>query len=760
MAMKCTAISILLASSIFACSCQDPAPAKNPDSGNQDGGTFQTDLGASRLDSGGLVTDARGNTMDDASSQNLDGQIADGPGFDGGPADPDAGPSQTDAQTRADIGHLPDSGVPPTALQIQPDFISLAMGQTQNLSVDIPPGVAAIWSVDGVAGGNASLGNLVTSANDIRSATFTAPQNASVIPVTRSITVHTFGGLGTALLTLIAPTPSINNVSPNAVDIGAGDTSIVITGQGFVSSTVVELDGVTIMKQYQDWNRIEAIIPAQLLTRAGRRRLVARSPAPGGGIAAIDFKVILRRDILGSNVAANVPSLFNSAIAGSNATLQPALQYPENGAYTPRDFPSPRFSWTHAAAHNVCRVSLRSPTVFVDVYVSSSGLAANENPNLELTSADWIDVISTSVQEFTLSYSVICAEVSGNALTNNSIYESGARDYVITAHDTGGRIVYFSGLVQGLWYIDIAANTAAAEPWIGPDSSFRLQTSECVGCHSFSRNGQRMSYATRSPEWSVELLDIVTSTPSIDVSGTQGAEAVWTSLHPDGTYVLVTDLTSQLVLLDGSTGQVVAQVPTSAAGANSTLAFWSPQGDEFAFVTGTENVNGVTDFADGEIWTMSFSTASGQPQFGAPVRIAGPDVVGGTAYYPAYTPDGDYLIFCRAPSGSAYNNPGAKLWMAKADGSMPAVRLDAANQSGDLYNSWPRWAPSTSDGRYWLMFSSQRSYPPYTNTGPQQLWVTLVDPAALPADPSKPAIWLSGQAPFTGNLTAEWTIAQ
>jgi len=269
-----------------------------------------------------------------------------------------------------------------------------------------------------------------------------------------------------------------------------------------------------------------------------------------------------------------------------------------------------------------------------------------------------------------------------------------------------------------------------------------------------------MSYATRAPNWSVELLNIVTSTPTIDVPGAQGAEAVWTAIHPDGNYVLITDLAAQLVLLDGATGQVLAQVPTGAAGANATQAFWSPQGDAFAFVTGTEGINGVTDFAGGEVWTMSFSITGGQPQFGSPVRIAGPDVTGGTAYYPAFTPDGEYLVFCRAPSGSSYNNPGASLWVAKADGSSAPVQLDAANQVGNLYNSWPRWAPSTSDGRYWLLFSSQRSYPPFNNTGPQQLWVSLVDPSALPGDPSTPAIWLSGQAPFTGNLTAEWTIAQ
>ena len=77
-----------------------------------------------------------------------------------------------------------------------------------------------------------------------------------------------------------------------------------------------------------------------------------------------------------------------------------------------------------------------------------------------------------------------------------------------------------------------------------------------------------------------------------------------------------------------------------------------------------------------------------------------------------------------------------------------------------LSNSWPRWAPTARNGRYWITFSSQRPYPLYIGGGPQQLWVSQIDVNRLPADPSSPAVWLPGQQPFTGNLTAEWSAAQ
>jgi hypothetical protein len=683
------------------------------------------------------------------------------------PVNPDAstpgdtgGTQGPDAQVIPDSGLLRDSGVSPISLQIVPDFISIPLGTTQGLDLNIQAGIPAVWTVDGVTGGDPSVGTIQTLANDVRAATYSAPRQATTVPVTRVINAHTFGGIGTALITLIAPAPTVTSVAPTRVDLGAPDTPIVIDGDGFVSSTLVELDGVALSIQVQTWSRIEAVIPASLLNSAGVRRLVIRSPAPGGGTESIPFTVVLRDSIIGANLPANIAALFNAANSGSNAALRPQLRYPEDSSYAPRDFPSPRFSWSQASTNNVCRLSLRSSAVALDVYVSSVGLAANENPNVQLQASYWTNIVSTSVQEISLSHTVACAELSGGSLVSNTIYESTAQTYYIVPDDAGGKIVYFSGLVEGLWNIDIEANQATAIPWIGPNSAFRLDSGTCVGCHSFSRNGQKMSYAIRDPDWSLELTDIATSTPTVDVAGSQGSEAVWTAMHPDGSYVLVTNLAAQLVLLDGTTGQVVTQVPTAAAGMNATQAFWSPVGDAFAFVTGTEGINGVTDFAGGEIWTMSFTNVGGQIQFGAPVRIAGPDVIGGTAYYPAYSPDGEYLVFCRAPSGSSYNNPDATLWLAKSDGSTAPVHLGRANQTSNISNSWPRWAPSTSNGRYWLLFSSQRNYPPYIGTGPQQLWVSLIDPNALPADPSSAAIWLSGQEPFTGNLTAEWTVSQ
>ena len=82
-------------------------------------------------------------------------------------------------------------------------------------------------------------------------------------------------------------------------------------------------------------------------------------------------------------------------------------------------------------------------------------------------------------------------------------------------------------------------------------------------------------------------------------------------------------------------------------------------------------------------------------------------------YYPAYSPDGDYIVFNRAeprtwviPNGStlenntsSYAHPAAELWLMTRDGEH-LTRLDAANGSGDLQNSYPK--PLTTCSIRWV----------------------------------------------------------
>lgn len=751
---------------VLACS-NEPAANLGPDAGSTSPDVVESDRdGDTRTDGADPLSDG-GGAGDDAGdggpgADGGDGDATDGDGStDGGGDPPDTGPEDaTVVVIDGSIPPAPDGGT----FALTPAAATLQLGQTQRFEVTAPAGSMPIWSVDTVLGGEAATGTIAANpANPLR-AIYTAPFDANVLPRSHEVTALLESGeTAVARVDLIHPAPSITSMVPSALAAGAAAMTVVITGSGFTSATRAELDGVLVTARRTSFFQLQVDLPATLLAFAGERRLTLTNPAPGGGTDTEILLLVLDRNIVGPGVDARIPLLFDAATAGNDAARRPAITYPQDASEAPLDFPAPAVSFTLPAPSNVCRIRYGSDTVQVDHFVNPTNRPVSANPSGTLTPAEWAQIIQSSNTLHELRIEVSCAEVvvQGGvpSIATNTIHTSAPVRYSITRESAGGRIVYFSGLIAGLWRIDIGGLNATGAPWIGPDASFRLNTTTCVGCHSFSSNGGRMSYATYlNDQWEIGTVNVLNDTPTNGFVPGPGEEAVWTAIHPSGNWILSTNVNRQTRLLDAATGQLLGVAPTG--GLDSTLAVWAPDGGSFAYVTGTEANDGVTDFAGGVIWTMSFSMNGTTPVFGAPVQLVGPDVMGGTAYYPFYSPDGQWIVFCRAPSGSAYNNPGAELWMIRANGAGGPVRLANANMGPNLTNSWPRWAPSYGPDRYWLIFSSQRPYPPLIGTGPQQLWVTHIDATRFPNDPSMPAIWLSGQEPFTGNLTAEWTAAQ
>jgi hypothetical protein len=721
----------------------DGAPPNNP----TDTGTIE--------DSGGALPDSGLPPAPDASGD-LDGAI-----------DQDGAPPGDTGTSNADASVIIFDGEPPPppdggALLVMPQVATIELGTRQRFTVDAPMGSTPVWSVNNVAGGDVSTGTIAADPNDPLAAIYTAPLDPPQLPVEHEIRAALSNGAeGTAMIALLYPAPVVTRFSPTSLIAGSATTTLTLIGSGFVSTTRFELDGVGVMQRRRSFYSTDVELPTALLVNAGERRLMIRNPTPGGGAVTIILPVIFDRDLVGPGVDARVPDLFDRAMTGNDPARRPAVTYPQDLSSAPLDFPAPTVSWSLPATLDICRVRYRSAAVLLDQYVNPARRQAFENPNVTVAADIWRGIIQSTPQIHQLAIEVACADLVANggtlSLAGNEIFVSPPVRYVITRDSAGGRIVYFSGLIEGLWRIDIGSLTTTGEPWIGPSTAFRLNSGSCVGCHSFNRDGARMSFGTAiASGWEIGTVGVANEVPSIAFTPGAGAPAVWTSMHPTGNWVLATDEVNQLRLLDANTGAQIAAIPT---GGDTSLAVWAPDGASFAYVRGVTGAEG-TDLGDGRIYTMTFSITNNVPTFGPAVLIAGPDVTGGTAYYPSFSPDGRWIAFCRAPSGTSYNNRGGELWLVRSNGMGAPVRMAGANMGANLANSWPRWAPTYSADRYWLIFSSQRAYPPLIGTGPQQLWVTRVDTSAFPADPSSPAIWLSGQEAFTGNLTAEWAAAQ
>jgi hypothetical protein len=193
--------------------------------------------------------------------------------------------------------------------------------------------------------------------------------------------------------------------------------------------------------------------------------------------------------------------------------------------------------------------------------------------------------------------------------------------------------------------------------------------------------------------------------------------------------------------------------------------------------------------------------------FASPAPLLPSPAPGDNNYYPAFSPDGAFVIYnhvaasgtagaCTANScpNDAFSNPAARVLIMPSSGGT-SVDLTNLNSSGNLANSWPRFAPNVLANKghqiAWVTFSSTRDYgdvvrnsamvngmpqhicyppesPENTSTNKMvttdpiclqpQLWMAAIDltVAATGVDASYPAFWLPFQDPSAHNHIAQW----
>ncbi|RZL08588.1 MAG: T9SS type A sorting domain-containing protein, partial [Hymenobacter sp.] len=101
------------------------------------------------------------------------------------------------------------------------------------------------------------------------------------------IAVTTPGGTATsgAAFTVINPNPvpTITSLSPASAVAGSGALTLVITGTGFLSNSVVSFAGISLPTTYASATQLTAQVSASLLTTTGSYNVLVTNPTPGGG---------------------------------------------------------------------------------------------------------------------------------------------------------------------------------------------------------------------------------------------------------------------------------------------------------------------------------------------------------------------------------------------------------------------------------------------------------------------------------------------
>ncbi|MCK6502082.1 hypothetical protein L6R53_01525 [Myxococcota bacterium] len=412
------------------------------------------------------------------------------------------------------------------------------------------------------------------------------------------------------------------------------------------------------------------------------------------------------------------PEAFDAATATVQAEL---WLYPEDGVNLPRNTPGITFQWAPPAkvTPESWRLRFRSALTEVTVYTAASSWTADEET--------WQAITSTNAGG--------SLDLSLAAVAAGTVYEALPREVTVNRLDARGAIVYWSSSAGGFMEIPYG------EP--AQDYLTQAQTGYCVACHAISAQGD-VAFTYDGGNGRLGVKDAEGQDLVAYDSEQYGNFKAWS---PDGSRMLSTFF-GDLRLWDATTWTVLGSLPITGG---TTHPDWSPDGTQVVF-THTDALTYDWVFSGGSIAVVPVLA---DDQWG-PMQVLYTPPAGWNAYYPAFSPDGEWISF-NLSTGDSYNDLDAELWVIPAAGGA-AIRLDAANQGASLTNSWSRWGPLPDDDILWLAFSSTRAYGAVT-VGNPQIWVAAFDPAVaeVGGDPSYPAFWLPDQDPAQNNHVPVWT---
>jgi hypothetical protein len=328
-------------------------------------------------------------------------------------------------------------------------------------------------------------------------------------------------------------------------------------------------------------------------------------------------------------------------------------------------------------------------------------------------------------------------------------------------HINGG-VYYWNAGAGSIRRYDFGLRGQSAESFLDRSNT---AANQCVGCHAVSRDGSKIAAGLDIPgPATLQVLDVATRESKFVSGGSSpfgsSGGGNFFSFSPDASKIAVSGQGSGLKVLNANSGEHI----TTPAN-NGSMPSWSPSGDRIAYADGDSQCFGGV--CQPGVKSASIKTI----EFDGSMWRQGSTLVpqnGGNNFYPAFSPDGEWVLYNRSPSNmlsmpdNHEDEPTVtdfQIWAVPAQGGSP-IRLDRATGEGD---SWPKWDPTEYEYQghplYWFTFSSRRSYGLRLDEGEHsQIWMAAFDPTKAQAgeDPSTPAFWLPFQEMDSGNHIAQW----
>jgi hypothetical protein len=483
----------------------------------------------------------------------------------------------------------------------------------------------------------------------------------------------------------------------------------------------------------------------------------------------------------GAPPPANAAALFAAAGPGAQAG-GPCLIEPETGALYPRNWLRPSFRWVVPVGQNLFEVRLH-------VANQANDLVVYTTHNVWTLPKDLWTALDQDSYDEDMTVTVRSAQFAGGTLAGVSVGSSATM--TIAPVPAPGSIVYWT--TTGTTALEgFRIGDEVVESVLTPGQVRQPAGTGCVGCHTATPDGQNASFCILGggPDWSNTLANIQQGkTGSIPPwlgagaavflgSNTFGIStfsfAHWAA--GDRIEVAMYQEQSELVWIDlestkltGQWGKLALtgdpqQGKAGAAGAPS----WSHDGNTIAYVSLAQSTTGRLLYGPADIYTVPYNNKQG----GQAKPVAGANDPAANEYYPAFSPDDEYIVFTKTTDTTdakgkpitLYDNPGAEIDVVPTGGGT-ATRFVAndppactTQKSPGVTNSWPKTAPDVGlalDGRrfYWVIFSSRRD--PFA-MGRPQLYITafVVDAAGKVTTHS--ALYLWNQPETDANHTPSW----
>jgi tetratricopeptide (TPR) repeat protein len=432
--------------------------------------------------------------------------------------------------------------------------------------------------------------------------------------------------------------------------------------------------------------------------------------------------------------------------------------YPLDGTIFPPEFPAPGFEWKQATG------SSSKWTIFVSddqgkVLIEAESGTNNWRPD----SLAWEKLKKHNLKNF--SFTVFAEKVG------NTAYPSGKIGFSFSTDPVGAEIFYravtlpFSYAVKNVhtieWYM---GSVDGRKPRKMLDN-----LPVCGNCHSFAKDqpllamdidygNDKGSYAIAKTQDTCRIKpENIITWSDYKKEDNEATFGLLSQISPDGNNVLSTvkDLSifvavdnnmaySQLFFpIKGIIGVYNRQTKTFDAlnGASDpkyvqSNPVWSPDGKKIIFAK-TEayvnekvkkagkallTLNDVNEFTTGgkqfkyDLYSIDFNNGKG----GVATPLEGASFNGKSNYFPKFSPDGKWIVFCQAENFMLLQ-PDSRLYIMPSGGGVP--RLMNCNMAE--MNSWHSWSPN---GR-WLVFSSKNKGL-YT-----QLYLTHIDENGMDSPP-------------------------